>query len=158
MGWLFAAVGTALVLLTGTACTTATDDPPASSPAALEVDLAIDAVVTAEGAVTVAAETNLPDGTELGATLRASDGSFTAQDRQTVASGTVTFGPFSMRDEPLPPGHYDVDVTMPIARNQPDAVRAVIGEHGENLRGAAVGIEEITGDAVVSMSQVLTIE
>jgi hypothetical protein len=46
---------------------------------------------------------------------------------------------------------------MPIAGNQPDAVRAIIGQAGENLTGPLVSESELTGDAVVSVSEPLTI-
>jgi hypothetical protein len=116
----------------------------------------VDVVTNVDGSVSVSAVTNLPDGTELGASVFA-EGAFMAQDDQVVEDGAAEFGPFSDGSAPLPAGTYDVSVTMPIARNQPDEVKAIIGEHGENLTGPLVSTETITGDAVVSVSEPLAV-
>ncbi|MBM7331580.1 hypothetical protein JS562_53195, partial [Agrobacterium sp. S2] len=126
------------------------------APQPLEVALTMDVVRQADGTVTVSAESNLPDGTELGASMFAV-GTFSAQDPAVLRSGVAEFGPFSDKGAALPPGEYDVSVTMPIARNQPDAVKAIIGEHGENLTGPLVSAESITGDAVVEVSEKLVV-
>lgn len=157
-----ASVVTALLLLVG-GCSGSTDESVSSgtagaSPvdAAFEVDLAMSAVLNADGSVTVTAESNLPDGTQLSSSVF-QEGGFIAQDSQTLRDGMVSFGPFSDNGGPIPSGTYDVSVTMPIARNQPAEVRAVIGDAGENLTGPLVGVESITGDAVVSVGDQLAV-
>jgi hypothetical protein len=120
------------------------------------VDLTMNVVLNEDGSVTVSAVSNLPDGTELGSTVF-QEGSFMAQDSQTLHDGTATFGPFSDKGNPIPSGTYDVSVTMPIARNQPEDVKAIIGDAGENLTGPLVSEESITGDAVVSVSEQLVV-
>lgn len=157
-----AAAATMAVLLVG-GCSASTPDPVpsevAETPSAdssLEVDLTMSVVLSGDGSVSVTAESNLPDGTELGASVF-QEGGFMAQDSQTLQGGTVSFGPFSDKGSPIPSGTYDVSVTMPIARNQPDEVKAVIGEAGENLTGPLVSEESITGDAVVSVSDQLVV-
>ncbi len=44
-----------------------------------------------------------------------------------------------------PAGHYKLDVTMAVARFQPEAVRAVIGERGQHLRGKFVTRDVLGG-------------
>lgn len=157
-----AAAATVAILLVG-GCSASTPEPvpseAAETPSAdspLEVDLTMSVVVNGDGSVSVTAESNLPDGTELGSSVF-QEGGFMAQDSQILQDGAVSFGPFSDQGNPIPPGTYDVSVTMPIARNQPDEVKAVIGEAGENLTGSLVSEESITGDAVVSVSDQLVV-
>lgn len=157
-----AAAATVVILLAG-GCSASTPDPEPSetteTPSAespLEVDLTMSVVLNGDGSVSVTAESNLPDGTELGSSVF-QEGGFMAQDSQTLQGGTVSFGPFSDKGSPIPSGTYDVSVTMPIARNQPDEVKAVIGDAGENLTGPLVSEESITGDAVVSVSDQLVV-
>lgn len=142
-----------LLLLTG--CS-ASPSPEPAPPSTIEVELAIDVALNPDGSVSVSAQTNLPDGTDLGGTVVAL-GDFMAQDSQVVENGAAEFGPFSDGGAPLPAGTYDVSVTMPIARNQPDAVKAIIGDAGENLTGPLVSVHDLTGDAVVSVSESLTV-
>ncbi|NMR21659.1 hypothetical protein [Cellulomonas fimi] len=159
---LVAAAAAAALLLVG-GCSAATPEPVRSETteasavdATLEVDLAMSAVINEDGSVSVTAESNLPDGTQLGSSVF-QEGGFMAQDSQTLRDGTVSFGPFSDKGDPIPSGTYDVSVTMPIARNQPGEVKAVIGDAGENLTGPLVSEESITGDAVVSVSDQLVV-
>lgn len=152
--------GVALLVGVVGACSDAGGQTPSTSAtnaAALEVELAVDATVNADGSVSVSAATNLPAGTKLGATVRSVDGTFTAQDSQTVLDGTASFGPFTAQGAALPAGTYDVNVTMPIARNQAQDVKDIIGGHGEHLAGPLVETESITGDAVVTVDTVLTV-
>lgn len=122
----------------------------------LEAELTMNTVVNDDGSVSISVVSNLPDGTELGASLFA-EGSFMAQDSHVLQDGRAEFGPFSDGGGPIPAGTYDVGVTMPIARNQPDAVKEIIGETGQNLTGPMVSSESITGDAVVEASDELVI-
>lgn len=149
-----------LLMLGGCSGSTPDSQPPAaaesSAPGTIEVELTMEVVLNDDGSVSVTAESNLPDGTELGGAVFA-EGGFSGQDPQMLQGGRAEFGPFSDKGAPLPAGTYDVSVTMPIARNQPDDVKATIGEHGENLTGTQVSKESITGDAVVSVSEPLVI-
>lgn len=156
-----AAAATVVILLVGGCSASPAPEPSAAAetPSAdtpLEVNVTMSVVLNGDGSVSVTAESNLPDGTELGASVF-QEGGFMAQDSQTLQGGTVSFGPFSDKGNPIPSGTYDVSVTMPIARNQPDEVKAVIGEAGENLTGPLVSEESITGDAVVSVSDQLVV-
>jgi hypothetical protein len=82
---------------------------------------------------------------------------FFAQDQGTVAMGKVTFGPFSDKGAPLH-GSYSMSITLPIARNQPDAVQRCIGERGENLTGPLVSTEQITEDKVAGIDEQVLID
>ncbi|MGC5168124.1 hypothetical protein [Luteimicrobium sp. DT211] len=152
------ALGTAGLLLLLGGCssshTTLTATLTTASP--LEAKLEMDVALNDDGTVSVSARSNLPDGTELGASVF-QEGGFVAQDPQTLQAGAAAFGPFSDKGQPLRSGTYDVSVTMPIARNQPAAVRAIIGAHGENLTGSAVSKDSISGDAVVTVEEKLVI-
>jgi hypothetical protein len=59
------------------------------------------------------------------------------QDTAVVRGGKAEAGPFG-KEGKLPPGQYDVEVTMPIPETQSPESRRVIGEKGENLRGPLV--------------------
>lgn len=58
-------------------------------------------VLNADGSVSVTAESNLPDGTELGSSVF-QEGAFLAQDSQTLHGGSASFGPFSDEGGPIP--------------------------------------------------------
>lgn len=95
---------------------------------------------TAEGVPmpVIAGKTNLPDGATLLVNLRRREGNFLAQDAVTVAGSAFRAGPFSARGAPLPPGTYEVSVSMSIARLQSASVQTVIGDKGQNLKGPYV--------------------
>ena len=90
----------------------------------------------------ITGETNLPDNTELLVTVSGKSTSFNGQDKTSVQSGRFQAGPFGSSNG-LKPGQYTVDVVMPIPPIQPDSVRAVIGQNGENLRGSLVTKEQL---------------
>lgn len=82
---------------------------------------------------------NLPEGTKLVVSLRrAGPGGLVGQDKVDIgADGRFTsraLGP----PGGLEPGDYTADVVVPIPSVHPPSVRAVIGEHGEYMKGALV--------------------
>ena len=105
----------------------------------------------------VLAQTNLPDTAELMASFYADGGAYFAQDTAPVIGGAAEFGPFSDDGVPLL-GTYEFSITLPIARNQPEAVQECIGSAGELLTGPLVSAEEITGDNVASLDAIVTVE
>jgi hypothetical protein len=135
------------------------------TPTALAVEcppLPIDVTITyelasdANGGITINAASNLPDGAVLDSSFFIENGFF-AQDEGVLEGGKVTFGPFSDKGTPLQ-GDYDMSITLPIARNQPDEIQECIGKAGENLTGPLVSIEEITGDKVASIDVLVTVD
>ncbi|MDL5351579.1 hypothetical protein [Microbacterium sp. zg-YB36] len=125
-------------------------------PTPIDVTITYELVVDASGGITIDAASNLPDGAALGASFFVEGGYF-AQDEGTLEDGKVSFGPFSDKGTPLK-GTYEMSITLPIARNQPDSVQACIGSAGELLTGPLVSAEEITGDNVASLDVIVTVE
>jgi hypothetical protein len=56
-----------------------------------------------------------------------------------VKNGHFSDGPFTYKEAALRPGTYVLEVTVYYATLQPTGVRAIIGEHGENMSGPLVG-------------------
>ncbi len=85
-------------------------------------------------------ETNLPDETELMLSIsRAnyndiSPDNFMAQTKVTIVDGKASFEGFSHKGNKMA-GGYDLCISMSLPSLQSDAVRAVIGEKGENMTG-----------------------
>ncbi|MXQ14854.1 hypothetical protein [Microvirga makkahensis] len=65
---------------------------------------------------------NLPDGVEPLVDVRRWEAKFFAQDPALVVAGAFKAGPFSSRGAPLPPGTYEVSISLPVARLQPALV------------------------------------
>lgn len=113
-------------------------------------------VLDTSGGVTIEAASNVPDGAVMNASFFVEDGYF-GQDEGTLDNGQVSFGPFSDKGTPLK-GTYDLSITLPIARNQPESVQACIGSAGEELTGPLVSADEITGDNVASLEETVTLD
>jgi len=120
----------------------------------IEVVITYELLPDAGGGTIVEAETNLPEGSEVNGSFFI-ENEFLAQDEDVVEGGRARFGPFSDDGEPLR-GTYELSITLPIARNQPASVQACIGEAGELLTGPLVSTEEITGDKVASLDELVT--
>ena len=125
-------------------------------PTPIEVTITYELVTNASGGISIDAASNLPAGAVMNASFFV-EGGFFAQDEGTLENGRVTFGPFSNKGTPLK-GTYEMSITLPIARNQPDSVQACIGSSGEMLTGPLVSVEEITGDKVASIDAIVTVE
>jgi hypothetical protein len=85
----------------------------------------------------IVGKTNLPDKTELLVTVSGKSTNFTGQEKTSVHAGRFQAGPFGSSSG-LQPGQYTVDVVVAVPLVQPDSVRAVIGQNGENLKGSLV--------------------
>jgi hypothetical protein len=109
----------------------------AVTPTVGDVTLSIEPP-SGKGPHRVTAITSLPDGTSLMFTVASkSRPGETYQDTAVVTGGKAEAGPFG-KEGKLPPGEYDVEVTMPIPDVQSPETRRVIGDKGENLRGPLV--------------------
>ena len=86
----------------------------------------------------IVGDTNLPDGTELMFSIEGNSVRYDGQDKATVQSGHFQCKAFDKDSNDLDAGQYIAKVLMPIPAVQPPAVRAVIGEQGENLKGSLV--------------------
>lgn len=102
----------------------------------INVELSVNENVAA-GKVSLTGTTNLPDETGLMITVSNENG-FRAQSSAVVISNEFMTEEFSNNGQALESGAYNVDVTMPIASVQPDAVKKIIGENAENLKGDLV--------------------
>ena len=78
-------------------------------------------------------------------TISRSAASYMAQADAVVVRGSFRAGPFTQDGSQLNPGIYSVEVTSPMAALQPDYVRAVIGESGENMQGPTVQESQFGG-------------
>lgn len=96
----------------------------------------------------IEASTNLPDGTELQASLQPPlatcrpNCGYVWEGDLTVASGHFTMGPFGSN---LTAGTYTLVITSPLAELQPKSVQSVIGAHGEHLKGKFTKAELVPG-------------
>jgi hypothetical protein len=96
------------------------------------------------GAISFTIATNLPDDTELMLTL--SDGNdYTGQTKVTVKNGVATSEGFSNKGKQLS-GHFTLDITMALPKQQDESVIKVIGTQGEFLTGKYVE-KDTTGES-----------
>jgi hypothetical protein len=87
---------------------------------------------------TIIGVTNLPDETKLLVGLRRATANYSAQANVTVRNGQFSSERFSAFGKPLPPGNYELEVSMGVAGVQSAKVQAVIGADGERLAGRLV--------------------
>lgn len=108
-----------------------------SNIATEEIDVYINVSTSIDdGKASFSIDSNLPDDTKLMLTL--SDGNqYRGQTNVTIKSGQCQSDLFSNKGEKLS-GEYSLEISMPIASVQPDTVRKLIGNSGENLRGDLV--------------------
>lgn len=107
----------------------------------LDGDVTIDVTVTKlpDRRIRLNGTTNLPTNTKLMLSVEEHlQGGFHGQSKSSVASdGSFTSEAFGPTDG-LKDGLYIAEVVMPIPRVQPNDVRRIIGENGENLSGPLV--------------------
>ena len=108
---------------------------PAQPGKELNVDLSLELERGADGRVRILGKTNLPHGMELMLGLRGTSSKYFAQDQGAVIDGRIVSSWFSEGSKPLRSGTYEIEVSSPLPALQPQAVRAVIGQTGENLVG-----------------------
>lgn len=102
-------------------------------PDSLRVEITAVHKLTASGLL-ILGLTNLPDGTVLSTSV--SDGvAYMAQAETSVRDGAFQAGPFSVRGRPLAPGRYEIGVTVPTFKSQPQSVRRRLGDRLEFMTG-----------------------
>jgi hypothetical protein len=109
----------------------------AGNASALEPSFAVSADSGA-GHPVIHGQTNLPDGTKLLVTLVKQGGGYAAQAKATVKAGRFLTDAFSDGDQPVPPGQYTITIDTGPPGAEPPAVRAAMGDHGQNLTGPLV--------------------
>lgn len=102
----------------------------------------------------VVGTTNLPDGMQLGVSLRRKESSYFGGTNVNVSGGTFKTEPFSQGDKSLNPGKYEVEISSPLADLQPAAVQAVIGDGGKNLEGPKAKKSQFGGKVISFKKQV----
>lgn len=96
----------------------------------------------------IEASTNLPDGTELQASLQPPlatcrpNCGYVWEGDLTVVGGHFTIVPFGSK---LALSAYTLVITSPLAELQPKSVQSVIGAHGEHLKGQFTKAELVPG-------------
>ena len=93
-------------------------------------------------------ETNMPDETEFVLTLQSED--YTQQQTVVVAGGSGRSEAFTSGGGPLFSGKYTLTVAMSQPSQQPEGVRAVLGDNGENLIGNFMKVESTSGAHILS--------
>lgn len=108
-------------------------EPTNDNPEPINVNVYIDQKVQS-GSVFISGKINLPDETLLSVSL--SRGlSYYASTKATVQNGSFSTEGFSHKGQPIRNGDYELKISTPIAKRQPDSVKKRIGDHGEYLRG-----------------------
>lgn len=108
-----------------------------AGPPTIPVSIKADANVTAKKQVVVSGTTNLPDETHFIVSINNDARQFHASNEVVVKSGSFRTAPLGP-DSGMLPGQYEIEVMAPVPDVQPKAVRAVIGENGERLKGSLV--------------------
>jgi hypothetical protein len=116
---------------------------PASTPTDINVELSYNIERNSSGKFKITGQTNLPDKTQLGASIYGKSVKYTGQTSVVVSNGKFETEEFSLQGKSLPPGSYESDVSMPIAQVQPKEIQQIIGKNGENLKGSLVKRDEL---------------
>ena len=101
----------------------------------IKVDVSLELERGTDGRVRILGTTNLPHGMTLMTDLRKVGAKYFAQDKVEVINGRISTTWFSDGGKALPSGAYEVSISSPLPALQSAAVRAVIGQTGENLSG-----------------------
>jgi hypothetical protein len=116
------------------------------APIAMSRDLSVQFAVPASLAwPAIAGTTNLPDGTELQISLETPVLACRPNYRSRESKSVVKNGQFMAGPFDLDPGVYTLKIATNLAELQPPEVRAIIGAHGEYLRGRYVKPELMPG-------------
>jgi hypothetical protein len=78
---------------------------------------------------------NLPDGVKFVVRVTRKESAFESETPVEVQSGRFAVGPLLQGSGDLNPGVYNLEIVSVHPTDQPDAVRAAIGQKGEELRG-----------------------
>lgn len=118
---------------------------PAIAAADIEVRLTFDIKSVNNGKLKISGETNLPDGTNLMVGIDGKSVNFRGSVTVQVSNGRFETEEFSDKGMPFPPGQYLGSIVMPLSHTQNPAVRAVIGDKAERLKGKLVDTSDSMG-------------
>lgn len=116
--------------------------------AAQALTVTLSAKAEGDGRPTITGTTNLPDGVDLMISISRKESQYMAQDKVKVKGGAFRSVEFSQKGNPLNPGKYTVEVTMPVAAVQPPNTWPVIGNEGAKLEGPLVKKNSFGGKVV----------
>lgn len=119
----------------------------------INVALSVDSVEPLGGnQVRITLSTNLPDGMNLMVDLKGSGG-YWAQDDPQVAGGVLVtdFGN-------VVAGNYELTITSPVVSVQPEKIKPLLGEKGENLVGDLVSYDASWGSYFLEFKSLFTID
>jgi hypothetical protein len=109
----------------------------------LDVQLTYDVVKTNGRKFKIAGKTNLPNETKLYFSVRTTKTRAYTKDGLTgVQNGHFETPEFSSNDADLPSGEYYIVVRTESPKYQPESVRRIIGENGEELKGSLAEVKE----------------
>lgn len=111
---------------------------PAPAEGPIEVTIDFDIEVDSHGRLRISGTTNLPDETRLSFSLAQQAVDFLAQDAGHVRSGSFESAWFSKQGAALPPGTYQVGITVPVYNAQPESVQRRLGPGLEAMTGPHV--------------------
>ena len=96
-------------------------------PQPLEFSVSVEA---SDGKPSASGKTNLPDETELMASIYYTSAyygdSLLGQGKTAVSKGSFSFGPFSIQGDPYAGGEYSFEISSPLWKIQPESVRKKI--------------------------------
>ena len=106
-----------------------------TSPAWTATQVDLTTTVQGELRPTIEGNCNLPDGMKLIVRVTRKESAFKSDTPVEVQSGHFAVGPLMQGNADLNPGEYRVEIMSVDPTDQPDAVRAAIGQKGQALQG-----------------------
>jgi hypothetical protein len=124
-------------------------------PAANAIQVTLETGVDRGLQPTIVGSCNLPDGMLLIVRVMRKESAFQSESRVEVQGGQFKVGPLLQGSSNLNPGNYNIEVVNVPLLEQPDAVKAVIGNKGEELHGPLA--KRIAGETRIRLFTTLEI-
>jgi uncharacterized protein YaaQ len=102
------------------------------------IDVFITHNVVGRDSPVIHAKTNLPDHTKLFIAIFNDKLDYNQELQTIVVDGQFETGPLRHNGEEMSAGTYSIVIAVELAQFQPESVKSIIGNHGENLQGALV--------------------
>jgi hypothetical protein len=106
-----------------------------ASPVLPATQVELTTAVEGELRPTIQGACNLPDGMKLIVRVTRKESAFESETPVEVRSGHFVVGPLMQANADLNPGEYHVEIMSVHPTDQPDVVRAAIGQKGQGLQG-----------------------